>query len=345
MKRQIGLVCLCLSLFGCGQSEVTIVQSEEKFSAIENRVRDGDANNIHSLVVWQKGHKLFEIHRQGGGLFGSQHTSTVPVGMNELHNLHSVTKSFVATLIFIAIDEGKIAGLDTPVFSLFPEYVADDREEKMQIRIRDMLNMSTGYALNEIGPGAKDAFLQHYMAKDLLELFLSKHLSFTPGSQFAYSGLSTIGLSKIIERVYGKPFATVMKDKLFGPLSIDNYRWSTQFVSGEPGADWGLMLTPEGMGKFGTMWLNRGEYNGKQIVQSHWLGELSKSRFHDYNMGYGMHFWQVPQLSGAVAAVGIGEQYIMVIPRKNAVIVATGGNYDMPSMPTLTTLKALSELL
>lgn len=349
MKIRILLTLVVLILAGCERNDMEVVTSAERFDPVEARVRSGKANNLHSLVVWQNNQKVFELHKQGSGRVGDRHTPNVPVAIDELHNLHSITKSFVATLIFIAIDEGKLDSLDTPVFSLFPEYQHSDRDEKMQIKVRDVMNMSTGYALDELATSYSNTmasvFTRHYMASDLLEQFLSTRLASEPGANFSYSGLSTVGLSKIIERVYDKPFANVMREKLFQPLGITNYQWGTQHGSGEPGADWGLMLTPEDMGRFGLMWLNKGQFNGQQVVDAKWFDQLKKSAFPAYDMGYGLHFWQIPNIDGAVAAVGIGEQYIMMLPSKQAVIVATGGNYDEPSKPTFNTLKLLSQQL
>ncbi|TOM45079.1 serine hydrolase, partial [Vibrio parahaemolyticus] len=86
------------------------------------------------------------------------------------------------------------------------------------------------------------------------------------GTKFAYSGLSTVGLSKVIEKVYGQSFTKVMKEKIFSPLDIEEYQWLPNIGSGEAGADWGLRLTSRDMGKFGLMWLNKGQYNGTKIV-------------------------------------------------------------------------------
>ncbi len=347
--RVLAIISLLAIATGCGQAEINVVQSNERFAPVEQRVKSGKANNIHSLIAWQSNEKVFELHRQGGGLYGTQKTSMVPVGANKLHNIHSVTKSFVATLIFIAIDEGKLANLDVPVFSLFPEYQQSDREAKMAITVRDVMNMSTGYALDELATsyrqGSGNVFTRHYMAEDLLAMFLETKLAFEPGSRFAYSGLSTVGLSKIIERVYGQPFTQVMRDKLFEPLSITDYRWLAQHGSNEPGADWGLMLSPLDMGKFGLMWLNKGEFQGKRILAGHWFNMLRSSSFYSYSMGYRLHFWQVSKIGGAVAANGIGEQYIVMLPNQDAVIVATGGNYDLASMPSLDTVRLLASLL
>ncbi|MDA0148537.1 serine hydrolase domain-containing protein [Vibrio sp. LaRot3] len=345
--RLIGI--LALLLVGCGQPDIDVVVGGESFAPIVERVESGKANNIHSLIVWQQGEKVFELHRQGGGMIGTRTAPSIPVGANERHNQHSITKSFVATLIFIAIDEGKLESLDVPIFSLFPEYQADDRDQKLQITIRDVMNMSTGYALDELATsyasGSGNPFMYHYYAKDLTAQFLEAKLAFKPGTRFAYSGLSTVGLSKVIEQLYQQPFTKVMQRKIFEPLGIENYQWETNQGSGEAGADWGLRLTPEDMGKFGELWLNKGEFRGRRLLSEQWFRQLQQSKFYSYTFGYGLHFWQVPLVDGAVSAVGIGEQYIMMLPSKKAVIVATGGNYDMPQSPTYTTIVELTKLL
>ncbi|WP_281829786.1 serine hydrolase domain-containing protein [Vibrio nigripulchritudo] len=343
--------CLLLVFFlaACGEDKTEVVLAPEKFSGIIERIENNQANNLHALVVWQDNKKLLEVFREGGGQHGHIQMSKVPIGRDALHNVHSVTKSFVATLIFMAIDEGRLESLDVPVFSLFPEYQEEDAQDKMAITVRHILNMSTGYALNEhaMPYGLANPFHRHYSAKDLKAMFLGTPLKFEPGSRFCYSGLSTIGLSKVIERIYEKPFATVMREKLFEPLGIDNYRWINQLGSGEPGADWGLMTDSESMGKFGLMLLNDGAWEGKQIIQPHWVEKIKVSEFTRGMMGYGMHFWQLPQFSSAFAALGHGEQYVIVIPNKNAVIVTTAGNYSQvtQSNPVLELAHQVYQLL
>ncbi|HGS4739474.1 TPA: serine hydrolase domain-containing protein [Vibrio parahaemolyticus] len=326
-------------LVGCDKHAVVVEASKSEFDPIIQRVEQGQAANLHSLLVWQDNQLTLELYRQGGGLDGNRQTPNVPVGQEVVHNVHSVTKSFVATLIFIAIDEGKIEGLDTSIFDFFPEYTEPDRKAKLAITLRDVLNMSTGYALDELSVpyGQGNIFSRHYNAKDLKQQFLSTQLAFDPGTKFAYSGLSTVGFSKVIEKVYGQSFTKVMKEKIFSPLDIEEYQWLPNIGSGEAGADWGLRLTSRDMGKFGLMWLNKGQYNGTKIVGEEWLNELRKSKFYSYEMGYGLHFWQV--------SVGIGEQYIVAIPNKNAVIVTTAGNYETRSRPVLTLIQQLSSLL
>ncbi|MDF2153665.1 hypothetical protein [Vibrio sp. CAU 1672] len=93
------------------------------------------------------------------------------------------------------------------------------------------------------------------------------------------------------------------------------------------------------------MWLNQGSYNGHQIVSEQWFDKLKVSRFPGYEMGYGLHFWQIPNVHNAVAAVGIGEQYIVMIPSKEVVIVTTAGNYKAAGHPVLEVVKHVSELL
>ncbi|EOD5128500.1 serine hydrolase domain-containing protein [Vibrio parahaemolyticus] len=204
-------------LVGCDKHAVVVEASKSEFDPIIQRVEQGQAANLHSLLVWQDNQLTLELYRQGGGLDGNRQTPNVPVGQEVVHNVHSVTKSFVATLIFIAIDEGKIEGLDTSIFDFFPEYTEPDRKAKLAITLRDVLNMSTGYALDELSVpyGQGNIFSRHYNAKDLKQQFLSTQLAFDPGTKFAYSGLSTVGFSKVIEKVYGQSFTKVMKEKIF----------------------------------------------------------------------------------------------------------------------------------
>lgn len=196
---------LLILLVGCDKHAVVVEASKPEFDPIIQRVEQGHAANLHSLLVWQDNKLTLELYRQGGGLDGNRQTPNVPVGQEVVHNVHSVTKSFVATLIFIAIDEGKIEGLDTSIFDFFPEYTEPDRKAKLAITLRDVLNMSTGYALNELSVpyGQGNIFSRHYNAKDLKQQFLSTQLALDPGTKFAYSGLSTVGLSKVIEKYMG----------------------------------------------------------------------------------------------------------------------------------------------
>lgn len=345
--RYLFVCALSVLLLGCEQNSTELERYDDKFEPIVSSIEQGSASSLHSLLIWQDSRLKLELYRQGSGLNGNYQTPDVPVGSDAIHNVHSVTKSFVATLIFIAIDEGRIKSLDTPVFEFFPEYQGDDRIDKLKITVGDVLNMSTGYALDELSTPYEQGniFTRHYTAKDLLEQFLTTHLIFEPGTRFTYSGLSTVGLSKVIEKVYGQPFTKVMKEKLFEPLAITNYQWLTQQGSSEAGADWGLRISSRDMGKFGLMWLNRGSYNGRQIVKPHWWEAVKQSRFHGYEMGYGLHFWQIPKVDSAVAAVGIGEQYIVMIPSKRAVIVATAGNYKVRARPVLALIQQASSLL
>ncbi|MGR5501737.1 serine hydrolase domain-containing protein [Vibrio sp. DNB22_10_4] len=339
VKRQIwAALGLLVSILGCTENTIDVETSQLRFEKVINKVVDGDANNLHSLLVWQDGKRVFELYRQGSGQDGMRITSRVPVGINEVHNLHSVTKSFVATLVFIAIDEGKIGSLNDSVFGYFPDYQQPDRVAKEKITIKNMLDMSTGYALNELSvpyTSYANPNRRHVNAKDLRKVFLNERLAFEPGSKFVYSGMSTVGLSKVIEAVYDMPFAKVMKEKLFNPLGITDYQWIPQYGSGEPGADWGLRLSSRDMEKFGRMWLNKGMFNDQQIVAKHWLREVRKSEFPGYKTSYGMHFWHLNEASNALAAFGHGEQYIVVLPQKNAVIVTTAGNYHIQGQPTL----------
>ncbi|OIQ26017.1 serine hydrolase [uncultured Vibrio sp.] len=336
-----------LFLLGCEPANIHLEHMSPSLEHVVDDLDANKANNLHSLIVWQDGQTLLELYRTAPGRERDYKTPALTVGVDKLHNLHSVTKSFVATLVFIAIDEKKIAGLDQPVFSFYPEYQESDLEGKMTITVGDLLNMSSGFPLNElIGDTYQTTanhFNRHYLAKDLDQLMFDLDVVFEPGSKFSYSGFSTVILSRIVERAYdGQPFTRLMKDKLFTPLGITHYEWMSHQGSSVAGADWGLRLTSRDLLKFGQLYLERGKWKGHTVFSERWITHVASPAFGLYPSSYGMHFWQPSLIQNSYAAIGIGEQYVIIIPSKKSVIVATGGNYDAgnPTLKYLSTLES-----
>ncbi|MGF1695052.1 beta-lactamase family protein [Vibrio lamellibrachiae] len=349
MRKTYLYLIFVLFLSGCEPADIHIESLSEPFKHVVEDLDANKANNLHSLIIWQDGQTLVELYRTAPGRERDYKTPALKVGVDELHNLHSVTKSFVATLVFIAIDEGKIAGLDQAAFSFYPEYQELDLEKKMTITIGDLLNMSSGFPLNELISESYQTtanhFNRHYLAKDLDQLMFNLNVVFDPGSKFSYSGFSTVMLSRIVERVYdGEAFNKLMKKKLFDPLGITQYEWMSQHGSNVAGADWGLRLTSRDLLKFGQLYLNQGKWDGHTIFSDQWISRVESPVFGLYPSSYGMHFWQPSLIPNSYAAIGIGEQYVIIIPSKKSVIIATGGNYDVGG-PTLKYLSKLASVL
>lgn len=241
-------------------------------------------------------------------------------GRNDQLPIYSCTKSVVSTLIGIAIAEGKIGGVGERLRDLLP---AESMEPWMEgITLQNLLTMSAGL------PG--DDWLYNFegldemlAAPDPLVYALTRQKVFEPGSRFEYTDAVSHILSCIISEKTGMNAAGYAEEKLFRPLGITNYSWS----SDPQGRNWGyarLKLRAVDMAKIGLLFLHGGLWDGEQVVPASWVEEATRHRI-DANLldGYGYQWWVNDD--GWYTALGYMGQFIMVFPRLNVVAVFTGG--------------------
>jgi len=262
--------------------------------------------NFHSLLVIRNGYLVSETY------FGSYQRDT-------RHELYSCTKSFVSTLIGIAIDKGYIDGTDHRILDFFSDRMfANTSRQKDDMTLEDVLTMRAGLDWEEGDP----AYRAMYQSPDWVKFVLDKPMSQPPGSQFNYcSGCSHL-LSAILQQTTGMKTRDFAEQYLFKPLSISNAIWETD-ATGIPIGGWGLQLTPRDMAKLGYLYLQDGEWNGRQIVSTSWVENATQSHTEtDSDLSYGYQWWTVPSL-GAYAALGLYGQTILVVPGSDLIIVAT----------------------
>lgn len=262
--------------------------------------------NLHSLLVIRNGYLVSETY------FGAYEQDT-------RHETYSVTKSFVATLIGIAIDKGYIDGVEHGIVDFFPERTfANLDEQKRAMTLEDVLTMRSGLDWQE-GDAAYGAM---YRSPDWVQFMLDKPMVLPPGSQFNYcSGCSHL-LSAIVQQTTGKNTRDFAEEYLFKPLGISNAVWDTD-AAGIPIGGWGLQITPREMAKLGYLYLHHGEWEGQQIVSDSWVEEATKRHTQaEDEWGYGYQWWTYPPV-GAYAAWGLYGQTIFVIPGSDLVVVTT----------------------
>ncbi len=239
---------------------------------------------------------------------------------NDKQQLYSCTKSVVSTLVGIAISEGKIKGVTETLPDLLP---TESMEPWMRsITLENLLTMSAGL------PG--DDWLYDFKglnemlaAPDPLRYALTRQKVFEPGSRFEYTDAVSHILSCIISEKTGVSAARYAEEKLFNPLGIIDYSWT----SDAQGRNWGyaqLRLQAVDMAKIGLLYLNEGLWDNKQIIPASWVREATKHRI-DANLlnGYGYQWWVDDE--GWYTALGYQGQFIMVFPKLNTVAVFTGG--------------------
>ncbi len=266
--------------------------------------------SLHSLLVMRNGYIVSETY------YGTYRQDTK-------HELYSCTKSFIATLVGIALDKGQIDGMNHPVLGYFTGRSfgnADSRKEAMTLE--HLLTMTSGLAWVE----GDATYRAMYMSRDWVQYVLDEPMREAPGSQFNYcSGCSHV-LSAIVQQQTGMNASDYARRELFAPLGIE-FAWERD-AQGIPIGGWGLQLTPRDMAKLGYLYLHDGVWEGKQIVSTAWVrAATQKHTATDDDRGYGYQWWTYPSLE-AYAALGRYGQTILVMPRLNLVIVTTAEMND-----------------
>ncbi len=269
---------------------------------------------------------------------------------DELHVVHSVTKSIVSVLVGIAIEKGYIDGVDVRLVDLFPDRRIQNLDERKQrLAIRDLLSMQTGLHSRDSYLYAHDGLFALQHSPDWVEFALDLPMAAEPGERFDYSNISTFLLGVILQRTTGEDPLDFAREHLFGPLGIDDVRWEWN-SEGQPIAWARMWLKPNDLAKIGLLFLRRGEWEGEQLVPASWVREsvtpwayppnavdvlnadMSRNRdasrrgwisarfFRPFSDGYGYQWWL--DRDGTYAAMGTSGQFLIVAPEQGLVFVA-----------------------
>lgn len=285
-----------------------------------------DSMDIHSVMIVRDGSVIYS-HWQSEG------ADSVP------HVLHSVSKTFTATAVGLAISEGKMA-LTDKVIDFFPDKLPAEVSDNLKaMTVRDLLTMTCGHD--------EEPSFRKNPDQDWVQAFLAQPVIHEPGTFYLYNSLGTYMLSAIVQKVTGEKVLDYLNTRLFEPLHIDKPKWE-ESPQGINTGGWGLYLKTEDLAKMGQLLLQKGEWNGKQIIPSDWVVEMSKKQVEsinpgtrleqaeergmtketsDWMQGYGYQMWRCRP--GCFRADGARGQYIIVVPDKNAVIAITSDVQDL----------------
>jgi CubicO group peptidase (beta-lactamase class C family) len=265
--------------------------------------------SLDSLLIFRNGYLVSETY------FGNDQPGT-------RREIYSCTKSFVSTLIGIAIDQGYIDSTDQRLLDFFPgRTFANLDQNKKDMTLADVLTMRTGLAWEEGDP----AIMALYRSPDWVKYVLDLPMAGPPGSQFNYcSGCSHL-LSAALQQATGMKVRDFAEQALFKPLGIVDARWNTD-SQGIPIGGWGLQLAPREMAKLGYLYLKEGVWDNRQIISKGWVKNATQTHTPtDIQEGYGYQWWTYPSLLG-YAALGRFGQTIFVLPESNLIIVTTSGS-------------------
>jgi CubicO group peptidase (beta-lactamase class C family) len=246
------------------------------------------------------------------------------------HTLNSASKSFTSTAIGFAIKEKKLS-LDDQVASFFPAYLPDTISVFLsKLRIRDLLSMSTGQRHEPLLSG-DDIWVKSFLAVPFFN---------EAGTTYRYSSVASYMLSAIVQKVTGQKVIDYLTPRLFEPLAIEGMDWETDAYGINTGG-WGLRLKTEDLAKFGQFYLQKGKWNGKQLIPKKWVAEAtSLKRYQRPDMtqskrdssrddvqGYCYQFWRARHNS--YMANGANGQFVLIMPDKDAVVIFTADSPDM----------------
>ncbi|MCL1998246.1 MAG: beta-lactamase family protein [Turicibacter sp.] len=286
------------------------------FNFLRKIVEEG--HEMHSFVLMKDGERVCEKYWK-------------PFSAECRHQLFSLSKSFTAIAIGIAVDE-KLLTTSTLLADIFVdefEQIGERMNDKVRkMSIKHLLTMATGMEY------------EAWSGENRIIAFLSAHLKDTPGEIFRYSSVATYMLSAAITRLTGDSLTEYLVPRLFEPLGIKDYYWrSDSYRHLGRSVDFGgfgLNLTTDSIAKFGQFLLQKGEWNGRQLVSAEWIEEATAKQIDnssktdktsDWAMGYGYQFWRC-KYEGVYRGDGMYGQYCVVYPAENIVIAATS-NADM----------------
>ena len=306
--------------------------------------------NIHSLLISKNGSLIFEKYFIGHDQNFGKDSGIVEHTKDTLHDLRSITKSFISASIGIAINKNLIKNTDQKISDFFPEF--DFYGEKALWNIYHFLTMTTGLDWDESLPyhDHENDEIRMSVSPDPVRFVFDKPINKTPGEFFNYCGGATHILAEIIERTSKTSITDFVKKNLFKPLGINKFEWNKYSVwngSSKTAASSGLRLTSGDLMKFGMLYRNKGIYNGSRILTPEWIEASFTQRMEfpslvaEGNDGYGYQFWMwQDHINGMEinmkAAKGFGDQSIYWDLQNDIIIVTTAGNYEKPDIKNNT---------
>lgn len=287
-----------------------------------------DSMDIHSVMLVKEGNVIYS-HWQSAG------ADSLP------HVLHSVSKTFTATAVGLAISEGRMA-LTDKVIDYFPDKLPAEVTDNLKaMTVRELLTMTCGHDVEPSFRNAGDA--EH----DWVTAFLAHPVVHQPGTFYLYNSIGPYVLSAIVQQVTGQKVVDYLDERLFQPLHIDKPQWD-ESPQGINCGGWGLYLKTEDLAKMGQLLLQKGQWNGRQVIPAEWVTEMSRKQVEsinpgtrmeeaeakgmtqetsDWMQGYGYQMWRCRP--GCFRADGARGQYIIVVPGKSAVIAITSDVGDL----------------
>lgn len=286
---------------------------------LENFYKEiGNHTDIYGALVIKDDNIIGEYYKEG-------------YNQDSIFTLQSCSKSITSSLIGIAIDKGYIRDVNVPISEYFPEILESNNQNLKEITIWHLLTHTSGLNMNDT-----NNWNEWRISENWVDYILSRGSKSKPGTRFDYSTGNSHLLSVILQKATGMTAYDFGKKYLFEPLGMESVKCELDPQGYSDGGN-GFSMNVYDMAKFGRLFLNKGEWEGKQIISQNWIEESTKVQF-DRKAGsanYGYQWWVRTfgsQKYDAYFAQGHWGQFIFVIPEINLMVVFTSHHEGSTNM-------------
>lgn len=340
---------LLASPFAVGDTETS------GFDALHALLESDQIADVHAVLVDHRGERVFERYYTAPDENWGEAIGEVTHTPERKHDLRSVSKSVSALLLGVALGHDWQQDLQRPVVQFFPARTGQLGKGFESVSLEDVLTMQAGIEWNEMtepyGDGEGNYNPENdenrlYDTEDPLGLVLARDVLTEPGTEWYYNGGLTQLIGFVVQAETGMPFTDFLEASLFGPLGIEDYDWRRSEAWPEsvpPATASGLRLTTRDMAKIGQLILDRGAWQGEQLVDPQWIDAMTARKVEtipwfntdDMTSGYGYQWYRGDiDANDVIFAVGNGDQRILVFPDRHLVISIHAGRYNDFSQPT-----------
>ena len=281
--------------------------SSDMLADLLRNLDTSDYTDMHHFMVLRNGRVICEAN-------------FAPYRSRIWHVTHSMCKSITGMAIGLLIEEGKLS-LDENIYDIFQKNLNPfNKIFRPKVTVENLLTMTSGVTFNESGI---------ISGNDWLTSYLNSSITGTPGENFLYNSLNSYVLSAIVTERTGQTLTEYLEPRLFAPLGITHYFWET-CPKGITKGGWGLFLCTEDMAKLGQLYLQKGKWNGQQIIPEFWV-EVSTAKHKESiegTFGYGYQLW-MEERPGSFEFNGMLGQNVIIYPDLDMVIVTNAGNNEL----------------
>ena len=312
---------------------------------LTREIQSGSIGNVHAVLVEHDGRLVYERYFSGPDERWGSSIGIVKFDRDSLHDLRSITKSVTSALLGIALGAKHREALDRPITSYFPHLKNQFGTGVQHITLKHVLTMTSGLDWNEMTvpyTSADNDEIRLYYTTSPVAMVLGRSVRDPIGEKWYYNGGLAQVVAGLIRRETGRRLDKFAQQELFEPLGIKKFEWlgsAKWSPETSPSAASGLRLRPRDLAKFGSVFLRRGIWNGRQIIPADWVELSTQAHVDKIPWGrrtgsYGYGFMWYPGVSvqhpkyRLVRAAGNGNQRIFIIPQLRLAITMLAGNYN-----------------